>query len=163
MAVAIADSILHDVFEADDVAEISMIKAWEKLEQLREVEKAGAWLFSIVYNTAVDHYRKKHSCRYVAVDLIEDIVTDKKTDPLKNIILSEYVDAAKRVLSDMNPIYSEILCLSVVESLGSAEIRNRLGISEKNRSVRLCRAKNEFRKKLSEMKETEDLFGEYMV
>ena len=63
----------------------------------------------------------------------------------------------------MRPSYSEILQLSVVYYTTPAEVRSALGINEKIRSVRLCRAKKEFRKKLSEMKETEDFFGEYMV
>lgn len=111
----------------------------------------------------MDCYRQKCSVKRISVEQIEDSIPDKNADPSNDIMRSECNDMALVIMSGMKPSYSEIITLSVIKDMIPSEVCEHLGINEKLRSVRLCRAKNEFRKKLSEMKETEDLFGEYMV
>lgn len=44
---------------ADDLAQISFLKAYEQRANLRDEKAAKSWLFQIAYRSFVDHYRKE--------------------------------------------------------------------------------------------------------
>lgn len=44
---------------ADDLAQGTFLKAYERWDGLRDKEAARAWLFQIAYRGFVDHYRKE--------------------------------------------------------------------------------------------------------
>jgi len=44
---------------ADDLAQISFLKAYEQRGSLRDAKAAKSWLFQIAYRSFVDHHRKE--------------------------------------------------------------------------------------------------------
>jgi len=44
---------------ADDLAQISFLKAYEQQHNLRDTKAAKSWLFQIAYRSFVDYYRKE--------------------------------------------------------------------------------------------------------
>ena len=44
---------------ADDLAQISFLKAYEQRNNLRDEKAAKSWLFQIAYRSFVDHHRKE--------------------------------------------------------------------------------------------------------
>lgn len=55
----IAIKYMKNEAEADDVLQDAYIKAWERLDSLKEAEKFSAWLGQIVAHTALDALKKK--------------------------------------------------------------------------------------------------------
>lgn len=62
MVRAVAIRILHNVHDAQDVAQESFIKAYQKLPTLRNNKTFGPWLMKITRRTALDTAKKK-DCR----------------------------------------------------------------------------------------------------
>ena len=54
-----ADSILHNITEAEDVAEDSFIKLWERREQFTSLQKCKSYLYSCARNASIDILRHR--------------------------------------------------------------------------------------------------------
>src|SRR5664279_3043382 len=50
--------IVGNVEDAQDLAQETFIKALQRRDQLRDLDKAGHWLSRIASNTAIDHLRR---------------------------------------------------------------------------------------------------------
>ena len=57
---------------ADDLAQISFLKAYEQRGTLRDAKAAKSWLFQIAYRCFLDHYRKEARRRDLAGGHVED-------------------------------------------------------------------------------------------
>ena len=52
-------NILCDYFEAQDVVQMTFIKAYEKRKSFKSGTSLSAWLYRIAYTTCIDSLRKK--------------------------------------------------------------------------------------------------------
>ena len=59
---AVAVQILQDRHQAEDVAQETFIKAYEKLATLKNPHQFGSWLMQIAKNQALDQYRRLQKC-----------------------------------------------------------------------------------------------------
>jgi len=57
---------------ADDLAQATFLKAYERWDGLRDGKAARSWLFQIAYRSFLDHYRKEARRRGLAEGHIED-------------------------------------------------------------------------------------------
>jgi len=57
---------------ADDLAQVSFLKAFEKRDRLKDMQAARAWLFQIAYNSFLDHVRKEGRRAELATQVIDD-------------------------------------------------------------------------------------------
>ena len=57
---------------ADDLAQVSFMKAYEQREKLRDANAAKSWLFQIAYRSFIDHTRKETRRRELAERQIEE-------------------------------------------------------------------------------------------
>src|SRR3989338_11330794 len=74
-------------FEAEDLAQETFLKAYNKLDSLKEQEKVKSWLYSIARNVTIDFFRKnknraipledsmlEHFAQATAVDYRNEVV-----------------------------------------------------------------------------------------
>lgn len=61
---------------ADDLAQISFLKAYEQRDKLSDPKAAKSWLFQIAYRSFVDHHRKEARRRGLAEGYVEDEVPE---------------------------------------------------------------------------------------
>lgn len=61
---------------ADDLAQISFMKAYEQQHNLRDLKAAKSWLFQIAYRSFVDHHRKETRRRGLTETHIDDEVPE---------------------------------------------------------------------------------------
>jgi RNA polymerase sigma-70 factor (ECF subfamily) len=54
-----ATLLLGDRAEAEDVTQEAMVRAWQRLDQLREPDRAGAWFGRILVNACRDRLRRR--------------------------------------------------------------------------------------------------------
>jgi len=57
---------------ADDLAQMSFLKAYEQRHKLRDRKAAKSWLFQIAYRSFVDHHRKEVRRRGLVEGHVED-------------------------------------------------------------------------------------------
>ncbi|MBR1743828.1 MAG: RNA polymerase sigma factor, partial [Lachnospiraceae bacterium] len=92
----IAIKYMKNEAEADDVLQDAYIKAWERLDSLKEAEKFSAWLGQIVAHTALDALKKKEPLSF----------TDLKTEDAESEELF-YEPADERIEGQPELAYTE--------------------------------------------------------
>lgn len=129
----LAYGILRNQMDAEDAVSEAVVKAFERLNSLREPEKFKPWIMQIVANEARKLYGKKKR-----VDLVEDASEMKL-----------YHEDAKNELWDIVVRLDEksraVVILFYYEQLSLKEIGGVLDISEGTVKSRLFRAKEKLR------------------
>lgn len=129
----LAYGILRNQMDAEDAVSEAVVKAFERLNSLRDPEKFKPWIMQIVANEARKLYGKKKR-----VDLVEDASEMKL-----------YHEDAKNELWDIVVRLDEksraVVILFYYEQLSLKEIGGVLDISEGTVKSRLFRAKEKLR------------------
>lgn len=149
---------LRDRDRALDVTQDVFYKLWNEYlrnpKRLETVENIKAFIFTIARNTLIDATRKKKSTPFsFLVDKFENEVStidpiefrDKTMNPEQHQEISEvfgYLDL-------LEPHHREILIFKFIHDMSIADIADVLQISENATSVRLHRALEHARKKLT--------------
>jgi RNA polymerase sigma-70 factor (ECF subfamily) len=129
---------------AADVVQDAMLRAWQKLGELDDANRFGAWLSRIVRNLAVDTLRrmpraKLDQDRLALVPVIDANVAEQGE-------LRERLNGALAELDDTTRL---AVTLRYFDNLSSREIGEVVGLSAAAVDMRLSRARGLLREKLS--------------
>ena len=142
--VYIANDILHDYHEAEDVVQTAVIKFSDYLDKNLDPKchKTKALIVIIVRNLSINIYNQRKNRKTTIVEELPDFSQeDPEMMPEISIIrLDQSREMAKR-LSDINTGYADILTLKYVYEHENSEIADILLITEANVRKRLSRAK----------------------
>lgn len=148
----IANGILSNSHDAQDVVQTSIIKMIHYIDKIEEVKcnKTKYLIVTIVKNAAIDLYRKKIKQPMIELDEINN-EPDLDSPSLDDIII-RFSDAKmlSEQLSKLKNEYADILTLKYYLEFEDKEIADVLKISNENVRVRLFRAKSELRKMMRE-------------
>ncbi|SKB82172.1 RNA polymerase sigma-70 factor, ECF subfamily [Salegentibacter holothuriorum] len=141
--------IVKDTAEAEDIMQEAFLKAFSKINALKEVSTFGAWLKRIVVNLSINSFNHK-------VKLNEVTYNDElknEADESEGIILEEDSknDKVKKILKTLNNLkenYRVALTLHLIEGYDYEEIGEILNLSYANCRTTISRAKESLRKKL---------------
>jgi len=161
-AVGLARRFLRDPLEAEDAVQEALLQAFLRLEELREPERFGAWLFGIVANLA--KMRLRASSRGIAS--LEELAGGMRVPPgllaAPDPTPEQAVEARellRRLLTAIDGLpggQRDVVLMHYVEGLSCQEIAALLGRSTGAVRVRLHRARHELRDLLgAEHPETE--------
>ena len=141
--------------DAEDVLQETFVTMVEKLHQFRGDARLYTWLYRITVNNV---YRRTRSIqKHEAMD-----INDPDVQQIHGGQLSEWPETANLLgepqwirdvlaaaLDELPPKYRTIFILRDIQGLSIKETQEILGISESNVKVRLMRARNYLRDKLS--------------
>lgn len=131
---SLVDKYLSDVFRfalqlvkdeslAEDIAQESFVKAWNKLRTFDQDRDFRSWLFTVVRNTAMDHLRKKRiEFNFSSFEdaLGENNILNKVKDeqplPDELLILAEDTEYVHKVLTELDSKYTDVLDLRYREN-----------------------------------------------
>ena len=127
---------------AKDLLQSAFCKTWEYLVAGGKIRNFRAFLYRTVHNLVVDHYRRPNilSLEHLAAEGF-DKEEDRRPSPLDKLASEETI---KR-LSQLPPLYSEVLFMRYVEDLTVKEIAEILAETENVVSVRLHRGREKLR------------------
>ncbi len=113
-----ASLLLRDPAEAEDATQDALERAWQRWDQLRDPDRAGAWFGRILVNTCRDRMRapRRSPVRWIGEPAAPDATAD----------LAER-DAMGQALADMNPDQRIALVLRYFLDLPVEEIAQRTG------------------------------------
>ena len=131
----IAISILQNEEDAADAIQETMLKCWQKINQVRNEDYFETWLIRILINQCKDILK----CRKRTV-LVDDIPEAAQEDNYPNT-------AWKAVLRGLHEKYRIVLELYYVEGFSTKEIATMLHITDASVRTRLVRG----RKQLEQM------------
>jgi len=156
MVYTIALKIVRNHEDAEEIAQDSFVKAFQKLESFRGDSKFSTWLYTIVYRTAISKIRKKN----IETTDIDDFVIENHSvdfsfpqlDLLKAEEQRKYVKIAIDSLSELDAL---LITLFYLNENTFDEINEITGLTKTNIKVRLFRARKKLYKELSQILETE--------
>jgi RNA polymerase sigma-70 factor (ECF subfamily) len=150
MTYTIAIKIVKSHEDAEEVAQDSFLKAYEKLNTFKGNAKFSTWLYTIVYRNSITKIRKKK----VATSDIDDYVIDNHSEgddfpqieAMKNEEQQKYVREAIDKLPEKDAV---LITLFYMNDNSVEEIEQITGLSESNVKVKLFRARKKLNQELS--------------
>ncbi len=136
-AVALAN--VRDRALADDLTQDTFVKAWSRLDELRDADKLAPWLCGIARNLARD--ARKHQ-RYAGVVDGNDELADPST-PFDALSDAESEQLVARALDGVAETYREPLVLFYIEQRSVDDVARALGITAETTNKRLSRGRQQ--------------------
>ena len=129
---------------AHDLVHDAFILAFVSLDKLRDNEKLGEWLATIVRNVALKHIAQKKKMRMESLSSIganESVASDSSST------LDAYINSKDilMLVSQLPKGYAKVFRLSVIEGFTHKEIAEILGVEPHSSSSQLSRAKKQLR------------------
>lgn len=146
-------AILHNEEDAEDALQEGYINAYEQLARFRGESAFSTWLTRIVINQALK--KNKENLRFIhQSDSNSNKIIQKIKDmntPARAVIQKELKNNLETCIKSLPETYRMVYMMREVEKMSVAETSACLNISEVNVKVRLNRAKEKLREKLSEI------------
>lgn len=120
----------------------NMIKTYDP-----EKGRIDSWIYKIMMNTAIDHFRSEFRHRNNIVDMEQAYYVGDNTDVLHQISADEIIE----LIQKLSPAYRTVFNLYVMEGMTHAEIGEQLGISEGTAKSNLAKARKKMQAMLAEM------------
>jgi RNA polymerase sigma-70 factor (ECF subfamily) len=150
MAYSIAMSVIKDEFLAEEIIQISFVRAFERLETFKGNSKFSTWLYRIVINEAFKLSNKNKNEILSFVDHHSAIPAE-----IERSILALEEDDQKyfinEALKKLNSKESLVLRLFYLEENSVDEVSNITGWSDSNVKVILHRARHNLKMVLSDI------------
>ncbi len=149
--------MLQNETAALDLAQETFVRVYQNRERFNASQKFSTWLFTIAANLARD--RLRWHARHPQVSLtgkndqddhaLGDVLPSRDPDPSRQLADSERAQYVQRAIADLPEDLRAPLILSEYENLSHAEIGSILNCSSKAIEMRLYRARQALREKLS--------------
>lgn len=150
MTYTLAIKVVKNHEDAEEVAQDSFLKAYEKLDSFKGNSKFSTWLYTIVYRNAITKIRKKK----VATSDIDSYVMDNysegsefpQIEAIKNGEQQKYVREAVDRLPEKDGL---LITLFYMDDNSVEEIEEITGLTQSNIKVKLFRARKKLNSELS--------------
>ena len=140
--------LLQDRATAEDIAHVSLQKAYESLNSLDKPELFLYWIFSIARNEVYSHLRKtRRNGTHASLDEESDCWTGDT--PHEELVRKETTEIVEHVLNQLKVEYREVLVLRQYDKLTYAEIAAITGDTISSVESRLFKARKALAKKLA--------------
>lgn len=145
--------MVGSVPDAQDLTQEVFIKALQRQDQIKDLEKAAHWLSRIATNTAIDHLRRHGRVTFCDIDdVVEPIVNPPAHSPEHMVLRSEraaYLQDGLRLLTERE---RAALMLRDVEDLPAEEVARHLNCSKATVRSHIANARIKLRRYLERRK-----------
>lgn len=143
-----ANSLVKNIYSAEDIVQNVFIKVWEQRERLKSDHAIKSFLYKLVYNEFIDLYRKNQSLFSLEksyYDALNSIVLEDDSESLQRVI-----NVVNKEIQSLPPKCKEVFILSKKEGLTNIEIAEHLDISIKTVEAQITKAFSILRSSLEE-------------
>lgn len=147
-----ADSVFHvawrilwSVHDAQDVTQTTFVRAFTRLDQLRDAGRAKPWLLQIAYHSSLEVLRRR---RDVPTDPAElpDRPTGEDTEQIADRRAT--LSLLQAAVDELPGTLRLAFVLRDVEGLSMSEVAATLGVGESAAKMRVARAREQLRVRL---------------
>jgi len=139
--------IVRNVDDAQDLTQEAFIKALQRQEQLKDLEKAAHWLSRIATNTAIDFLRRSGRVNFSDIDdAPAPALKSRMESPEQRVLRSEHRAHMEAALEVLTPRERLALLLRDVEDLPAEEVAERLSCSKATVRSHIANARVKLRK-----------------
>lgn len=160
----IAYRFFNNSFDAQDVAQETLIKIYRALGSYQIGRSFGSWVYMITINTCRDLAKQRKRHPVVSLDdeekvHISAVLSDDGPSPEKSYLDEEAEQLLKKMISELPEIYREVIILREIAGLRYEEISDGLQISLGTVKSRINRGRLLLREKI--LKSREHSFLDY--
>ena len=141
--------------DAQDILQESFIKAYRNLNDFDSDLKFSSWIFRIVRNETISHFRRfKNKPQFktsLKSDELLNLVADEN-NPAKLLESKNKIKDINQILDHLDQKYREVLILKYIEGKNYTEISDILKKSPNTVGTLIHRAKKVFKNKIEELK-----------
>jgi len=141
-----------NVADAQDLTQEAFIKALQRQDQLKDLDKAAHWLSRIATNTAIDFLRRHGKVNFCDVDSLVEPLTEPSVTPEQAVLHSERREYLERGLSALTERERVALILRDVEGLPADEVARQLNCSKATVRSHIANARIKFRRYMARRK-----------
>jgi RNA polymerase sigma-70 factor (ECF subfamily) len=150
MVFTLVVKIVKNREDAEEVAQDSFIKAYQKLDSFKGDSKFSTWLYTIAYRNALTKVRKK---KLETTDIDSYVMDNHKDDhdfpQLEAIKNNEQEKYVKQAIENLGETDSLLITLFYLNDNSIEEIQEITEMSQSNVKVRLFRARKKLYRELS--------------
>lgn len=125
MMLSVAHRYANNKPDAEDIFQESVLHVFDRLHQLREVEKIYGWAKIIVVNEAIRFYKKKRNMVFMEETPSETAIYEGNSDIYKQFDLEQILQIIRQLPDKMRMVIN----LFAIEGFKHEEIAGMLGIS----------------------------------
>jgi|ERR1039457_2827932 RNA polymerase sigma-70 factor (ECF subfamily) len=144
--------IVGNVADAQDLTQEAFIKALQRQDQLKDLDKAAHWLSRIASNTAIDFLRRHGKVNFCEIDSLVEPLREPSVSPERAVLNSEHREYLERGLSVLTERERTALVLRDVEGLPAEEVARQLNCSKATVRSHIANARIKFRRYLDRRK-----------
>jgi RNA polymerase sigma-70 factor, ECF subfamily len=128
LAYRVAQGVLRNAADAEDVAQEALLRAYQKFDRLRDVTRFRAWLVRITFRLALDRWRsaKRRGLREAEWALPERHPAPPSTEELA--ASSVFQSHLEKALEELPERFRLVLLLAAIEGYTLEEVAEILGI-----------------------------------
>ena len=141
--------IVGNVADAQDLTQEAFIKALQRQDQLKDLEKAAHWLSRIASNTAIDFLRRSSRVSFSGLDDLPEPRSGSPSESPEQLVLRaehrEYLEAGLGVLTERE---RTALLLRDVEGMPAEDVAAQLNCSKATVRSHIANARVKLRRYL---------------
>ena len=134
---AFINKLIVNSSESEDLVLMSFDKAFRNLKHYNPKYAFSTWLYSIVQNLCIDHFRKNKQY-FVS---LEEAQETEDINPEEVMIAEQQKQAIESVISRLKPDYAEVIRLRYMQHYAYEEIADTLNVPLGTVKTRIHRAK----------------------
>lgn len=147
--------ILQNREEAEEVAQDTFLKVYEKLSTFKKEAKFSTWLFRIAYNTSISQQRKTKTNKLDIDDsYIETSAEDELIEKLNLESIEERERSLKSAIAKLEAEQQLLLQLYYDKDMSVVDIAKITNLSESNVKVKIHRARQRLLKLMQSAPQT---------
>src|SRR5271166_2876871 len=122
--------IVGNVADAQDLTQEAFIKALQRQDQLKDMDKATHWLSKIASNTAIDFLRRTGKVNFCEIDSLVEPLREPSESPEQAVLRSEHRAYLEEGLTVLTERERTALLLRDVEGLPADEVAEQMNCSK---------------------------------
>jgi RNA polymerase sigma-70 factor (ECF subfamily) len=145
--------VVGNVADAQDLTQEAFIKALQRQDQLKDLDKAAHWLSRIATNTAIDFLRRAGRVNFADLEnLPESVLRSRLENPEQRVLRAEHRDRLQAGLEVLTARERMALVLRDVEDLPAEEVAIRLNCSKATVRSHIANARVKLRRYMERKK-----------
>jgi len=150
MVFTVCHRILRQHEDAEDTAQETFIKAFNKLHSFQGNAKFSTWLYTIAYRTAISKTQLKR-VETTNEDFILEFAQDESFPQLEELKSQEQKLYVKKAMEDLPELTSVVITLYYLQESSIQEITDITGLSQSNVKVKLFRGRKQLKESLQQL------------
>lgn len=143
--------IVGDRFEAEDVVQEIIIKAWKKREYFATVENQHGWLMTLTRNKSIDKTRSKHK-RTTDIDQFFDL-SDSNASPHRTLEQKDLLNKVIQIINELPEHQRTVLHLRDIEEYSYDEISEITGQTSNQVKINIYRGRQAIKGRIEKLKD----------